>query len=86
MDLTKRDQDEARQAFLRKSSDDISLLEKDLEEAKPTSKWYWRLVLEILMTAMIIVLLTRLFLEEKVAKIKPSPVPHCMFVPSSSEG
>ena len=80
MDFAKRDQDEAQQAFLPKSSDDISLLEKDLEEVRPASKRHWRLALEIFMTAVIIVLSTRLLLDEKVAKPKPSPVPNCMFV------
>lgn len=72
MNLVKNDDDEAQQAFLPKPAED---LENNHQEAKSTSKWYWRFALEILMAAIIAVLTTRILLDK--ATVKPSPVPNC---------
>jgi hypothetical protein len=78
MAFVKLDQDDAQEAFLPKSSDDISALENDSQGAKPSSIQYWRLSLEIFMAAIIVVLLTSFLLDQK--HLKPSPVPDCMSV------
>jgi hypothetical protein len=78
MDFEKHDQDEAQQAFLPKPREDVPNLESGWQEMKSTSRQYWRLALEILMASVIVVLLTRVYIDRKVAR--PLAVPQCMFL------
>ena len=77
MDFEKHEQDEAQQ-FLPKPREGVSLLKNGLRETKCTWKQCWRLALEIVMASVIVVLLTRVFMDRKTAE--PSAVPQCAFI------